>query len=157
MRLRRTVFLILLTVLSFPALAQLKQSEITVDYNNPQKYIVGGVEVEGNHYFGPDQIIQLTGLQKGLEVTVPSDDMSSIVNRLWLQRYFEDVAVVIDSIAPSRDTAFFKICITERPRVSRWTFSGVKSGEQKESSRDITRKRAFSSLKWMSRPKGTHW
>ena len=132
MRLRRTVFLILLTVLSFPALAQLKQSEITVDYNNPQKYIVGGVEVEGNHYFGPDQIIQLTGLQKGLEVTVPSDDMSSIVNRLWLLCYFEDVAVVIGSIAPSRDTAFFKICITERPRVSRWTFSGVKSGEQKE-------------------------
>ena len=132
MRLLRTTFLALLSVLSLPAMAQLKQSEITVDYNNPQKYIVGGVEVEGNHYFGPDQIIQLTGLQKGLEVTVPSDDVSSIVSRLWLQRYFEDVAIVIDSIAPSRDTAFFKICITERPRVSRWTFTGVKSGEQKE-------------------------
>ena len=38
----------------------------------------------------------------------------------------------IDSIAPTRDTAFFKISIIERPRVSRWTFSGVKSGEQKE-------------------------
>ena len=122
----------LLSVLSFPAMAQLKQNEITVDYENPQKYIVGGVEVEGNHYFGPDQIIQLTGLQKGLEVTVPGDDMSSIVERLWLQRYFEDVSLVIDSIAPTRDTAFFKICITERPRVSRWTFSGVKSGEEKE-------------------------
>ena len=132
MNLRRTVFLVLMAVLSFPAMAQLSQDEITVDYNNPRKYVVGGIEVEGNHYFSPDQIIQVSGLQKGLTVTVPGDDVSSIVDRLWLQRYFEDVAVVIDSIAPSRDTAFFKICITERPRVSRWTFSGVKSGEQKE-------------------------
>ena len=129
---RRTVFLVLMAVLSFPAMAQLSQDEITVDYNNPRKYVIGGIEVEGNHYFSPDQIIQVSGLQKGLTVTVPGDDVSSIVDRLWLQRYFEDVAVVIDSIAPSRDTAFFKICITERPRVSRWTFSGVKSGEQKE-------------------------
>ena len=132
MNLRRTVFLVLMAVLSFPAMAQLSQDEITVDYNNPRKYVVGGIEVEGNHYFSPDQIIQVSGLQKGLTITVPGDDVSSIVDRLWLQRYFEDVAVVIDSIAPSRDTAFFKICITERPRVSRWTFSGVKSGEQKE-------------------------
>ena len=132
MILRRTFFLVLLSAFCLPAMAQLKQSEITVDYNNPRKYVVGGVMVEGNHYFSPDQIIQVSGLQKGLSVTVPGDDVSSIVERLWFQRYFEDVAIAIDSITPTRDTAFFKICITERPRVSRWTFTGVKSGEQKE-------------------------
>ena len=132
MNLRRIVFLALVAALSIPAAAQLRQDEITVDYNSPKKYVVGGVTVEGNHYFSQDQIIQVSGLQKGLTVTVPGEDVSSIVERLWLQRYFEDVAVVIDSIAPSRDTAFFKICITERPRVSRWTFTGVKQGEQKE-------------------------
>ena len=105
---------------------------VTVDYNNPKKYIVGGVGVEGNHYFSESQILQVTGLQKGMEVEVPGEALSSIVDRMWLQRYFEDVAIVVDSLAPSRDTAFFKIRIIERPRVSRWTFSGVKSGEQKE-------------------------
>ena len=103
-----------------------------IDYNNPKKYIVGGIEVEGNNYFPPQQIIQITGLQEGMEVTVPSEEMSAIVKRLWLQRYFEDVAVVVDSLVPTRDTAYFKIQIVERPRVSRWTFAGVKSGEQKE-------------------------
>ena len=103
-----------------------------IDYNNPKKYIVGGIEVEGNNYFAPQQIIQITGLQEGMEVTVPSEEMSAIVKRLWLQRYFEDVAVVVDSLVPTRDTAYFKIQIVERPRVSRWTFAGVKSGEQKE-------------------------
>ena len=112
--------------------AQQRDSEVTVDYNNPRKYIVGGVSVEGNNYLNSEQIIQLTGLQKGLEVDVPGDLVSSIVKKLWLQRYFEDVALSIDHLSENRDTAYFKISIVERPRVSRWTFSGVKSGEQKE-------------------------
>ena len=132
MRFYRLAALVTAFVLSLPMWAQQAGKDVVVDYNNPKKYIVGGVRVEGNNYFSPEQILQITGLQKGMEVTVPSEEMSSIVSRLWAQRYFEDVAVVVDSIAPSRDTAFFKIAIMERPRVSRWTFSGVKSGEQKE-------------------------
>ena len=131
MRVRQIIYLAFLLLLSSPVWAQ-EDKGVVVDYNNPKKYIVGGVKVEGNNYFAPEQIIQITGLQKGMEVTVPGEELSSIVNRLWLQRYFEDVAVVVDSLAPSRDTAFFKIAIIERPRVSRWTFSGVKTGEEKE-------------------------
>ncbi|MDE6146956.1 MAG: BamA/TamA family outer membrane protein [Bacteroidales bacterium] len=132
MRVCRIIFLALALMLTLPAFAQIAGKNIEVDYNNPKKYIVGGVRVEGNNYFAQEQILQITGLQKGMQVTVPGEELSSIVNRLWLQRYFEDVAIAVDSIAPGRDTAFFKICVTERPRVSRWTFSGVKSGEQKE-------------------------
>ena len=132
MRVCRIVFLAVLLAMSCPLWAQQSGNDIVVDYNNPKKYIVGGVKVEGNQYFSPDQILQIAALQKGMEVTVPSEGLSNIVNRLWLQRYFEDVAVVVDSITPTRDTAFFKVCIIERPRVSRWVYSGVKSGEQKE-------------------------
>jgi len=109
-----------------------QEYKVEVDYNRPSKYIVGGVSVEGNSYFSAQQIIQLTGLQKGMEITVPGEDVSGIVRRLWLQRYFEDVAFVVDHLGETPDSAYFKIVIKERPRVSRWTFSGVKSGEKKE-------------------------
>ena len=132
MRICRIVFLMLLLAVSAPLWAQQSGSDIEVDYNNPKKYIVGGVTLEGNEYLSPDQILQVAALQKGMEVTVPSEELSNIVSRLWMQRYFEDVAVSVDSITPSRDTAYFKISIKERPRVSRWVFSGVKSGEEKE-------------------------
>jgi outer membrane protein insertion porin family len=132
MRLYRLIFLTLFLTLSSSVWAQQSGADVTVDYNNPKKYIVGGVELEGNEHFSPEQILQLTGLQEGMEVTVPSEEMTNIVKRLWGQRFFDDVSVVIDSLAPTRDTAFFKISIIERPRVSRWTFSGVKSGEEKE-------------------------
>jgi outer membrane protein insertion porin family len=132
MRICRIVFLSLLLAISCPLWAQQSGSSVEVDYNNPKKYIVGGVRLEGNEYLSPDQILQVAALREGMEVTVPSEDLSNIVSRLWLQRYFEDVSVSIDSITPTRDTAFFKISIIERPRVSRWVFSGVKSGEEKE-------------------------
>ena len=132
MKCHRITLILLLSVLGFPLAAQQEDNGVIIDYNNPKKYIVGGVTVEGNIYCGPDQIIQLTGLQRGIEVTVPGDDISSIVNRLWLQRYFEDVAVSIDHLGETPDTAYFKISIKERPRVSKWTFSGVRSSEQKE-------------------------
>ena len=131
MKLRRIFTILELAFLPLFAFAQ-DGSGIEVDYNRPKKYIVGGVGVEGNSYFSDQQIVSLTGLQKGMEVTVPSDDFSNIVKRLWLQRFFEDVAIQIDSVSAAADTAFFKICIQERPRVSRWTFSGVKSGEKKD-------------------------
>ena len=128
MRFKQIILIALLALSALPAMAQ----GVEIDYSNPKKYVVGGVKVEGNNYFSPEQILQISGLQKDMEVTVPGEELSSIVNRLWLQRYFEDVAVVVDSLAPTKDTAFFKIAIIERPRVSRWTFSGVRSGEEKE-------------------------
>ena len=132
MRISRIVYVAFLLMMAAPMWAQQSGKNVMVDYNSPKKYIVGGVSVVGREHVSEQQILQISGLQEGMEVTVPSDEMSSIVKRLWLQRMFEDVTLSIDSIAPSRDTAFFKISVIERPRVSRWTFSGVKSGEEKE-------------------------
>ena len=71
---------------------------VVVDYNNPQTYVIGGVTVEGNHHFSKEQIVQVTGLREGMEVTVPSEQLSQIVKRLWLQRFFEDVSLQVDSL-----------------------------------------------------------
>ncbi len=99
-----------------------------VDYNKPQDYIIGGVKVSGVKFLGEEQIISLTGLSVGDKITIPGDELSSIVKRIWMQRFFSDVGIYIDSI--SKDTVFLKINLQERPRVSRWEFEGVKSGEK---------------------------
>ena len=132
MKLRNILLPAVLSVLGTAAFAQTGRDGIEIDYNAPKTYVVAGVGVEGNQYFGSQQIINLTGLQKGMVVTIPGEEMSSIVERIWLQRYFEDVAMVVDSLSARRDSVWLKICIKERPRVSRWTFSGVRSGEKKD-------------------------
>ena len=135
----RSLFIIL-ALIPIAAFSQNVQ-DIQVDYNNPKTYVVGGVTVEGTNYLNPTQIIQLTGLTVGQSVTVPGEDASSIVKRLWQQRYFEDVGLYIDSLSASRDTAFFKIKIVERPRVSQWTFTGLKKSEQDDLKEDLTLRR----------------
>ncbi len=132
MKIRKTACLLLLALTGPFLWAQNSREAIEIDYSNPRKYVVGGVGVEGNQYFGENQILQLTGLQKGMSVTVPGEDITGVVKRLVAQRYFEDVAVRVDSLNATRDTAWLKVVIKERPRVSRWTYSGVKSGERKD-------------------------
>ena len=130
MKFRQIITALILSGISVLSFAQ--ETGIEVDYNNPKPYLVGGVDVAGNDYFSKDQIIQLTGLTPGMEVTVPGDEISSIVKRLWLQKYFEDVALNIDHLSADGDSAYFMITIKERPRVAEWAFTGVKSGEKKE-------------------------
>ena len=112
--------------------AQSGAGGVEVDYNRPKSYVVGGVGIEGNQYFNEHQILQQVGMQKGQTITVPGEDVTGVVRRLVAQRYFEDVAVVVDSLNATADTAWFKVVVRERPRVSRWTYSGVKSGEKKD-------------------------
>ena len=114
------------------AFAQNGPGTAEVDYANPSDYIVGGVKIEGNTYLGRDQIMQLSGLRLGEKVTIPGDQASNIVNRLWQQRYFKDVSIAIDSLSSARDTVWLAIKIVERPRVSQWSYSGVKTAERKE-------------------------
>lgn len=114
------------------SLAAQEGGGVEVDYSHPVKYKVGGITVEGNTFYSDQQIISLTGLRPGMEVTVPGEELSNIVDRLWLQRYFEDVALTVDSLSMAGDSAWFCLRIKERPRVSRWTFSGVSSSERKD-------------------------
>ncbi len=114
------------------SLAAQEGGGVEVDYSHPVKYKVGGITVEGNTFYSDQQIISLTGLRPGMEVTVPGEELSNIVDRLWLQRYFEDVTLTVDSLSVAGDSAWFCLRIKERPRVSRWTFSGVSSSERKD-------------------------
>ena len=132
MDIRRILFVSVLLLAGVSLRAQTARDEIEIDYGRPQKYIIGGIGVEGNHYFSENQIVQLTGVRPGMQMTLPGEDVTGIIKRLWAQRYFEDISVVIDRLSPARDTAWLKVVILERPRVSRWTYTGVKSGEKKD-------------------------
>ena len=132
MMIRKMACLLLVGLAGTTLRAQSGRESIEIDYGNPKTYVVGGIGVEGNQYFSENQILQLTGIRNGMTMTIPGEDMTGVVKRLVAQRFFEDVSVVVDSLNTAQDTAWFKIIIKERPRVSRWTYSGVKSGERKD-------------------------
>ena len=129
-----TLFLSLLFLIPSGAAAQQRDTINTrtavTDYNRPQTYIIGGIKVSGIKYATEIQVIGQTGLSVGDTIQIPSDEISSIIKRLYAQRLFSDVAMYIDSI--SRDTVFLNLYLQERPRIIRWEFEGVRSGEKSD-------------------------
>ncbi|MDD4639682.1 MAG: POTRA domain-containing protein, partial [Bacteroidales bacterium] len=99
-----------------------------VDYNNPRNYIIGGLTVSGVKYIIPEQILSITGLAVGDSVRIPGEELSSALKRIWMQRFFSDAAFYIDSV--KGDAVYLNFYLQERPRVSRWSFDGVKSTEK---------------------------
>lgn len=124
------LLLALLSPLRVFAQENAKEKNIVVDYNQPKNYIIGGIDVTGIQYLGKEQILSLTGLNVGDRITIPGEDLSAILKRIYLQRYFSDVALFVDSV--QQDTAFIRLHLQERPRVSRWEFEGIKSGERSD-------------------------
>ena len=126
MNLRRIFFTLCALLLASFAMRAQSGGGVEVDYTAPKSYYLGGVKVEGNTYFSEQQILSLTGLRKGKQITIPGEDVTTVVKRLWQQRYFEDVSISADSLSAGRDSVWLKISLLERPRVSKWTFSGIK-------------------------------
>ncbi len=122
--------LIVLIALFVPAGLFAQTSDVVVDYNNPKKYIIGGIKANGVKIVSEEQIIGHTGLRVGDEITIPSEKVSDIIKHIYQQRFFSNVALYIDSLSAAKDTCYLVLDLQERPRVSRWSFSGVKKGEQ---------------------------
>lgn len=108
------------------------QNGAVVDYESPKEYVLKKIKVEGVNYLSGDRLIALTGLQEGDKVEIPGQQLSGIVNRLWLQRKFSDVGFYIDSLSPRGDSCILVLKVQERPRVSKWLFSGVRRSEESD-------------------------
>lgn len=131
MKLFVKILVTLALVMPYTLVAQNNATPV-VDYTSPKTYILKGIKTEGTNYLNGDRIIALTGLQKGDAIDIPSDHLSDIMKRIWLQRKFSDVGFYIDSLSPKGDSCLLVIKLKERPRVSRWLFEGVKNSEKSD-------------------------
>ena len=115
----------------FPAAGQDNGAgKVVVDYNSPKTYVVGGVRVSGTKYLAESQLISVLGIHPGDVVTVPGDEVSSAIKRIWLQGAASTIGFYVDSLSAGRDTAWFRLELQERPRVVTWNYRGVKNSER---------------------------
>jgi outer membrane protein insertion porin family len=65
-----------------------------------------------------------TGLREGQPITIPGDEISQIINKLWSLELFTDVEFYITRI--DGDNIYLELHIEERPTLSEVTIYGVK-------------------------------
>ena len=119
-------FFLAVSLLGKPAFAQ----GVEVDYSNPKSYVVGGIEITGLKYLSAEQLIAVLGFREGDSVTLPSEDVSNAIKRLWLQGATSNVGLYIERLSPAKDTAWLRLDIEELPRVLKWEYRGVRNGER---------------------------
>ncbi len=107
------------------------QGPQNTDQDKPKEFEIGGVTVSGTKYLDQDLLIAVTGLTVGEKVRLPNDDkIAKAIKNLWKQELFSNVNIVISKTIG--DKVFLTIQIEERPRLGRYNFRGIKSGEAKE-------------------------
>ncbi len=118
---------VLLTSNDLLAQIQIGDDLSEVDYARPKEYEIGGVTVEGAQFVDGTMLTMLAGLKVGETIKIPGDDIASAIRKIWDQGLFEDVAInATDFVA---DKVFLQIVIKERPRVSKFSFTGIKKSD----------------------------
>ena len=126
---KKTYILLAFLMLSLGLHAQIRIGDdlSDIDYSNPKKYEIAGVTVEGTKFVDPNVLAMLAGLRVGTEITVPGDDIAMAIRKIWDQGMFEDVAINATNIVGGK--IFLQVVVQERPRVSKFSFEGIKKSE----------------------------
>lgn len=102
--------------------------QISIDHNNPREYEIGGISVSGARFNDESVIIMVSRLRVGDRIMVPGEEIALAITELWKQQLFQHVAIGITSI--QGEFIFLEIELQERPRLSRFEFTGVKRSER---------------------------
>lgn len=98
-----------------------------INYEKPVEYVIGGVEVTGVEYLDKNVIIMLSELEIGERVKIPGDEITGAIRKLWEQGLFDNISITASSI--KGNTIFLSINLKERPRLSKFSFEGIRKSE----------------------------
>lgn len=99
-----------------------------INMDLPHAYRIAGVSVLGADYSDVQAIKLFAGLQVGEEITLPGEEVSKAIRRLWEQDLFGDVSIELAEVRG--DDVYLVIRVEELPRLTRYTITGVSRSEQ---------------------------
>jgi outer membrane protein insertion porin family len=125
-----SILLLLFIFLSSPLAAQIETIggvDQEIDFGNPKEFELGGITVTGVQFLDERVLITLTGLNIGERYKIPGDKISGAIENLWKQGLLSDIKVVAEKI--TGDRIFLNFQLVERPRLSKFSFSGISKNE----------------------------
>jgi outer membrane protein insertion porin family len=115
---------------SFLSLFFISQAQITgdatfssdsIDWSKPSDYTIAGIQVESSEFTDKNVVRLLSGLTVDDKIQIPGDKISEAIKNLWKQGLFEDIKVYLEKTIG--DKAFLKIMVTDKPKLSKFSFS----------------------------------
>jgi len=110
-----------------PSGSSTSHTDLNINYNRPKDYEIAEITVTGVQFLYPNSMISVSGLKVGDRITVPGDDISSAIRKIWALSLVGDVDIKATKI--EGDKIWLNIHLTERARLARFTFKGIRKGE----------------------------
>lgn len=98
-----------------------------INYERPTEYVVGGITVSGVENVDQNVIIMLSEIDLGAKIKIPGDVITGAIRKLWRQGLFENISITATSIQGNK--IFLDINLRERPRLSKFSFQGIRKAE----------------------------
>ncbi|MFK7813049.1 MAG: outer membrane protein assembly factor [Maribacter sp.] len=108
-------------------------------YEDGKKYILGGLEVSGLQSYNEQTVKTYTGLRVGQPITIPGDQVSAVINKLWGLELFSALDFYITNIEGEK--IFLELAISERPTLSKVKVNGVKKRKVEDILKDTDLKK----------------
>jgi len=115
-----------LTVLVLGNIFQAKAQE-RVPFDQGRQYILGDIKVIGKISYNEQTVVTFAGLQKGQKITVPGEEISGAIKKLWKLGLFNEIDTYINRV--QGDSIFIDMHISELPKLSEVKIQGVKKGK----------------------------
>ena len=130
-------YIVLIGLLAIPcekAVAQVAFTDTVnkpaVLYSAPRRYEIADITVSGIDDYEDHVLIGLSGLSIGQVVAIPGDEITAAVRRYWKHGLFSNVNITVEKTVGNQ--AYLNIALTQRPRLSRVNYNGVKKSEQED-------------------------
>jgi len=113
---------LVLTFIILGTFTQIKAQD-RVPFDQGKKYILADVTVVGDISFNPQTVVTFAGLEKGQEITIPGEQISSSIKKLGKLGLFDEIAFYINRI--EKDSIYLDLNIKELPKIKEVKFVGV--------------------------------
>lgn len=129
----RKITLLLISIFTFFAnftyaqVESIGSDDSPINFAQPKEYELGGITISGVQYLDESVLITLTGLNIGERFKIPGDKIATAIENLWKQGLLSDIKVTATKI--NGDRIFLNFALSERPRLSKFAFSGISKNE----------------------------
>jgi len=93
-----------------------------IDYTQPKDYILADISIKGIKFLSQSTITDISALKINQIISIPGNDISIAINKLWKQNLFSDIKIEYDKII--NDSIYLNIILKEYPRLSKFKFKG---------------------------------
>ena len=110
------------------------KAQTRVPFDQGKRYILADVKVTGKVSYNQQTIVSFAGLEKGQEITVPGDEISTALKKLGKLGLFSDINFYTNKIVG--DSIFIELNIDELPKLNSVKIVGVKKSKTEDLIKD---------------------